>query len=151
VGFGDICDPQEDAGEPTNWDKYEHVHRVSKMRWYINIGDDMQRDKRTEFTFCRRFDWDYNYDDLVFTDELVISKEKVAPKYPKTGLTHVNCTIKTDFRNVPRTLFRRMASPDGQPYFSISYKLVITTEAANMTFSSEVNGETLGHVDVDYN
>lgn len=40
------------------------------MTWYINIGDDIQRDQKIKFQFYRDIDEDYSPDDLIFSDRL---------------------------------------------------------------------------------
>jgi hypothetical protein len=72
----------EDAGQPKFWDKYYGQYRCSKMTWYIEMGEDLQRDKRVEFTFYRSLDLDYSPNDLIFQDDLIQSDEIEQPKYP---------------------------------------------------------------------
>lgn len=52
------------------------------MTWYIEMGEDLQRDKRVEFTFYRSLDMDYTPDELIFVDDLIQSDEMEQPKYP---------------------------------------------------------------------
>lgn len=75
----------EDAGQPKFWNKYYGQYRCSKMTWYIGMGEDLQRDKRVEFTFYRSLDMDYTPDELIFIDDLIQSDEIEQPKYPKAG------------------------------------------------------------------
>lgn len=140
----------EDAGQPKFWNKYYGQYRCSKMTWYIGMGEDLQRDKRVEFTFYRSLDMDYTPDELIFIDDLIQSDEIEQPKYPKAGITKTNVSLKADFSQVPRSEFKEKMSPDGVPYISIGYKLVIETKAANMEFSAEINGQKLGTVTPTY-
>lgn len=40
------------------------------MTWYINIGDDIQRDQKIKFPFFRDIHENYSPNDLIFHDHL---------------------------------------------------------------------------------
>ncbi|KAH0566440.1 hypothetical protein GP486_000152 [Trichoglossum hirsutum] len=149
VTANNIYRESEDAGQPKIWDKYECIHRVSKMTWFIIRGDDILRDKRIEFPFYRRLAVDYKPEDLIFVDELLESDVREPFKYPSDGVTILNCKLTADLRKVPRTEFREKVSVDGTPYISINYKLFVVT-GASLIFGMTVNGKDIGSVNVDF-
>jgi len=131
------------------------------------------RDRRIEFTFLRHLDIDIPSSSLIFKDDLLQCDEPEAPKYPHKGslllqysqsplrkkvfqlttrldITKTNVTLVSDFTQVAKGEFKERMSPDGLPYLSIAYKLVIEHKNANMEFFAEVNGKKLGVVTPDY-
>jgi hypothetical protein len=116
----------------------------------IPQGDDLERDKRVEFKFYRKLPQEFGPSDLIFEDELLECSEVEALKYPEDGKIKVNCRLRSDLTNVPRSEFENKISIDGIAYATIWYKLVITTKTAKMKFSMEIKGKELGNVDAVY-
>lgn len=46
--------------------------------------------------------------------------------------------------------FVRRTGADGKTYYDLAFKLVVSTAAANLKFSLEVDGEELGSVEATY-
>lgn len=46
------------------------------MTWYINIGDDLIRDKTLKFSFFRTLDEKFSTQDLIFKDSLFESDDE---------------------------------------------------------------------------
>ncbi|KAK0620644.1 putative hsp70 protein [Immersiella caudata] len=80
------CRPYELAdhpGLPIIISEYTGFKMVSAMTWYINIGDDIQRDQKIRFPFYRSIDGDYSSTDLIFTDCLIeCSDPYVSASFP---------------------------------------------------------------------
>ena len=46
------------------------------MTWFIELGDDIERDKKIKFTFYRSIDENYKNSDLIFHDVLYECQDK---------------------------------------------------------------------------
>ncbi|KAI9882584.1 MAG: hypothetical protein M1823_005673 [Watsoniomyces obsoletus] len=134
---------REDLGQPTWRDSFTNKLKVSK-------GDDLKRDQKVIFPFCRSVEANYNPDDLIFHDKLMHSEAIRPVKYPTSGITKVNCSMMSDLSKVPRKHFVRRTAYDGRPYYDIHFDLVVRLQSAVMTFSLESNGEELGSVEANY-
>ncbi|KAL8946545.1 MAG: hypothetical protein Q9222_007072 [Ikaeria aurantiellina] len=144
-------DPIVDAGQPTTLNKYTGKTRVEKMTWYINRGEDMHRDQKIMFPFKRSLAHDYPPTKLVFEDELLECSLDQAVKWPKKGVTSVNCTLTADLRGVDKKHFHsKISTVDGTPYWDVHYDLVVSMKTAIMKFSLEVEGEEMGSIEARY-
>ncbi|KAL9607109.1 MAG: hypothetical protein Q9167_007949 [Letrouitia subvulpina] len=159
----------EDIGQPKIWDHYDGIWRVSKMIWYIQMGEDLRWDQKIASTFFRNLKADFTNEDLIFDDEL-LECEAIDPlKYPKdgrrcfvsptgdwtkikyfAGVTKVNCVPSANLTNIPPHLFIKGVAADGTEYVKIKFDLVIETKNANMEFFMEVNGKRVGQVSPEY-
>lgn len=93
----------------------EGKERCSTMTWYIGIGEDLQRDAEIKFSFYRSINADYSSADLIFEEILYESKDKTAPRHRSKGEhVKVNCTLKSDLRDVDRQLFKLETDTDGR-------------------------------------
>lgn len=121
------------------------------MTWYILKGEDLKRDQRIVFPFYRTLDEGFGDNALTFNDELLHCDIAAAPKWPTIGITKRNCIVTSDLRSVDRRLFKKVPTYDRTGYcYEVYYDLVVTTEAANMKFSLEVNGREMGSVAAAY-
>ncbi|KAK3378394.1 Hsp70 family protein-like protein [Podospora didyma] len=121
--------------------------RCRRMTWYIYSGEDLKRDQKIKFPFFRTLEDDFPDDDLLFDTELVESESKMPPTYPNPGIdTKTSCLCTSDLRTMDRSLLQKKAGTDGKTYYNVHYDLVVSTEAANMRFSLEVNGVEMGAV-----
>ena len=120
------------------------------MTWYIYQGEDLSRSQRIPFPFYRSLDAPLTSSALVFTDELIACESLLAAKYPKEGVTKVNCVLTADLSGVDRALFRKKTSLEGKEYFEVHYSLVVTIMPAVMRFSLEVEGKEMGSVEAKY-
>ncbi|KAH8663252.1 hypothetical protein BGZ61DRAFT_431957 [Ilyonectria robusta] len=144
-------DSIQDLGQPIIIDRTGRARSVT-MTWYINIGDDLLRDKRIKFHYTRDFDIDCGASDLIFVDTLYECAEKTAPRHPNKGRHfNANCVLTSDLSSVPQSKFKSRIDKDGIPYSELGYDLVVTLESAVMKFSLEIGGESLGSVDAKYN
>lgn len=144
-------DPILDIGRPTKvWP--DGSLRVSQMTWYINIGDDLLRDQKIKFSFCRNINYNYSQMDLIFSDELYECGSAAAPRHPFKGDKFaLNCSIISNLSRLPASKFEKRIDHKGKPYWSVHFDLVITLESAIMKFALEVDGESFGSVEAKYN
>lgn len=121
------------------------------MTWYIFQGEDLKRDQRIVFPFYRVLDEGFSSKSLIFSDDLIHCESPVAPRWPEIDVTKRNCTLVSDLRSVSRRTFKKVPLWDGTGYgYEIDYNLVVTTEAAVMKFSLEVDGKEMGSVAAVY-
>jgi len=108
------------------------------MKWYIGIGDDLQRDKKIRFTWQRMIPENYSPSDLIFNDRLVECEDqydtlplpphrsdrrtqvqankfrRFAPRYKSSGRNiKTNCELKCDMRGLTRGDMTRGIGLDG--------------------------------------
>ena len=120
------------------------------MTWYIYAGEDLQRDQKIPFPFFRTFDEAYLRDELITSATLIQCEAMNPPKYPKDGVTTVNCVLTADLTSVDSSFFKRKTSWDRKSYYEIHYNLVVTLQAAQMRFSLEIDGVEMGSVSAKY-
>lgn len=109
-----IYDEELDHGEVKSIRRDGSV-RTRTFTWYISIDDDLRRDQVIRFSFYRSIDGDYTSDDLIFEDELYESGDKVAPRHKSKGhAIKVNCTVKSDLREIDRSKFREKRDTNGK-------------------------------------
>lgn len=120
------------------------------MTWYIEKGEDLQRDQRIVFQFYRRLEENFPEGHLVFESKLIMDDSPRASRYPKEGVTKTNCVLKSDLRSMDRSLLREVVGVDGKNYVDVNYSLVVTLSSAIMKFSLEVKGKEMGSVTAEY-
>jgi hypothetical protein len=111
-----------------------------QMTWFINIGDDIQRDQKIKFPFVRSIDQDYTPSILVFTETLyqcadsyvefaytisacfklglltINTYYRHAPRhFTKGDKIGINCEFVVDLRSVSSDLFARSWDKEGKP------------------------------------
>ncbi|KIX02411.1 uncharacterized protein Z518_08352 [Rhinocladiella mackenziei CBS 650.93] len=143
-------DPVKDAGQKS-WYDSSHGHlRVDQMTWYIEKGEDLQREQKISFPFFRRLPYDYQDSDLVFTDTLYSDESARANNYPKEGIVKANCTLSADLRSIDRSMLKEKVCADGKTYVDVNYDLVVSLKSALMRFSLEIKGKEFGSVAAKY-
>ena len=120
------------------------------MTWYIYQGEDLSRSQRIHFPFFRSLAAPLTSASLIFSDELIACDTILAAKYPKDGVTRVNCVLTADLSGVDRGFFRKKMSLEGGEYYEVHYSLVVTIMPAMMRFSLEVEGKEMGSVEARY-
>lgn len=120
------------------------------MTWYINRGEDLQRDQRIQFPFYRILRHDFRTSELIFEDELSECSLDKPAAYPKDGVTTTNCVLKADLSEVGRSLFHEKVGINGEKYVEVHYDLIVEMKSALMRFSLEFNGKEVGSVEADY-
>jgi len=150
VAASSLYNSYEDKGQTILLDQQTGKEKVMKMTWFIYQGEDLQRDQTIVHSFYRSIPQNHDESDLIFTDELVQCETIKPAPYPKAGLTKVNCSMKSDLRNVPKSHFKEKAGINGETYYDINYNLVITTKTALMKFSLEIGGQEMGSVEAKY-
>ncbi|KAI0840408.1 actin-like ATPase domain-containing protein [Hypoxylon sp. FL0890] len=145
-----VFEPVTDQGRPTKYFPESGSTRVQRNTWYIYAGEDLKRDKKIKFRFYTAVDVNnHETKDFIFWDNLLSSDNTLAPTYPGND-TRVNCTLKTDLTHVHKSRFKTKRGVDGRNYYRVEYDLVISTTAANMKFSFEIDGEEMGSVEATY-
>ncbi|KAI0542677.1 actin-like ATPase domain-containing protein [Xylaria digitata] len=139
----------EDDGRPTRINPEDGIVRVLRNTWYIFIGEDLKRNHAIRFPFVRTLSVPYSRENLIFYDDLLTSETKIPPIHPGRD-TETNCTLKSDLTAVDTGLFRPLKGVDGKDYVEVNYELVLSTDAANMKFSLELNGKECGSTDANY-
>lgn len=119
------------------------------MNWYIYKGEDLKRDKVIKFPFYRTIRKYHNQRDLVFRCGLQYSEAASAPVYPAANVKEL-CKVMADFRGTRKSLFKPVMGVDGNEYFHIDFLLCLYTDAANLKFSLEFQGEEMGSVEATY-
>ncbi|KAK4450231.1 hypothetical protein QBC34DRAFT_484501 [Podospora aff. communis PSN243] len=143
-------DDELDAGQPAE-KRPDGTIKVNTMKWYIRIGDDMQRDRKTRFSVYRNLDKDFSSSDLIFQDDLIECSDPTAPRHGSSGRKiGVNCTLTFDLRSISREDMKKAVDTKGVIYYQVHYDLVITMESALMKFSAEFKGREVGSVQADY-
>ncbi|MCJ1377667.1 hypothetical protein MMC17_000763 [Xylographa soralifera] len=140
----------EDSGQPKKRDDNTGIDRVLKMTWYIYQGEDLKRDQKLTFPFYHSLEENFPPKALIFTDELIQCEAVQPAKYPKQGVTNVNCVLTSDLTGVDRSHFKTKTSTRGAIYYDVYYNLAVTIEAAVMKFSLEINGKEIGSVTAAY-
>lgn len=118
--------------------------------WFIEKGEDLQRDQRIAFPFVRRLKEDFKESELVFGNELITDESPRASRYPTAGVTKINCKFTSDLRAMDRGLLEKIVGVDRKNYVDVKCNLVITLASAIMKFSLEVNGKEMGSVTAKY-
>ena len=85
VSAGSIFDPMRDSGQSKYLDEYEGVWRCETMTWYINKGDDLQRSRKIDFPFYRKFEPNPSHSTLQIEEELLECSLEKAPIHAKAG------------------------------------------------------------------
>lgn len=60
------------------------------------------------------------------------------------------CTINSDLSMIPRNLFRKKIGLDQEPYYHISYNLVVTIKSGDVQFELEFRGKNYGKAKAKY-
>jgi len=121
------------------------------MTWYINKGDDLLRSRKIAFPFFISFNANPTYDELQIKSELLECAPDKALIHPKEGVVTKNCTLTTDLSKVPKDLFKKKKrSSDGEEYWQLHFKLLVTIQSGPMVFSLEAGGKEYGQVGAEY-
>ncbi|KAJ4422617.1 hypothetical protein N0V82_002736 [Gnomoniopsis sp. IMI 355080] len=142
-------DPVLDRGRPTFITDHDGKTKVKKMKWYIKKGEDLKRAQDVKHSYHRTIRWDHHPVDLIFRTSLWYFQADVAPDYPGAAVKKV-CKLRADLRQLDKTTFKTRLGHDGNLWFEVGYHLVISTAAANMKFSLEIDGKEVGSVEADY-
>ena len=110
------------------------------MTWFINMGDDIQRNQEIKFSFYRSIDEDYTPNNLIFSDTLYECADRYvqlpnpgfpvprpdpltsspmhrqAPRHQSKGnKIGPNCKLTTDLRSLSSNRFRKRVDKEGKP------------------------------------
>jgi hypothetical protein len=120
------------------------------MTWYIEKGEDLQREQKIRFPFFRRLAEDFPENHLIFEDTLY-SDESVRPnRWPKENVVLPNCTLSADLRTIDKSLLKKTTGGDGKTYVDVNYDLVVSLKSALMKFSLEIKGKEFGSIAAKY-
>lgn len=113
------------------------------MTWYIRKGEDLKRNQRVKFGFCRTIRMNYSPEELIFKTELLYSEANTAPAYPGTSVKTL-CELRADLSHVDKSSFEQKKGADGNMYFTVNFDLVVCTATALLKFSLEIDGKEMG-------
>ncbi|RAL62854.1 hypothetical protein DID88_004695 [Monilinia fructigena] len=150
VSAMELHDDEIDKGQLKVYDASDGKSRAQRMTWYIYRGEDLKRSQTMKFPFYRTLPEAYTPADLIFTDELIQSENKIPPTHPSPIATKTNCVLNVDLRDVDKGHFRKRLGLDGQGYWDVYYDLVVTIQPAIMKFSLEIRGKEMGFVEANY-
>jgi hypothetical protein len=120
------------------------------MTWYIEKGEDLQREQNIRFPFFRRLPRNYSDTDLIFEDTLWTDESVRPNKYPRDNVVKPNCSLTADLRSIDQSLLHNKTGADGKPYVDVYYDLVVSLKSALMKFSLEIKGKEFGSVAAKY-
>lgn len=120
------------------------------MTWYIEKGEDLQREQKIRFPFYRRLPKGFPDNHLIFKDVLYCDESVRPNRYPNENAIKPNCTLTTDLRTIDKSLLQNKTGADGKPYVDVYYDLVVSLNSALMKFSLEIKGKEYGSVAAKY-
>jgi hypothetical protein len=120
------------------------------MTWYIEKGEDLQREQKIRFPFFRRLAQGYPESHLIFEDTLYCDESVRPNRWPKEGVVKPNCTLSADLRTIDKSLLQPKTGADGKAYVDVNYDLVVSLKSALMKFSLEIKGKEFGSVNAKY-
>ncbi|KAF2464026.1 uncharacterized protein BDR25DRAFT_319451 [Lindgomyces ingoldianus] len=118
------------------------------MTWFINKGDDLERDRAITHPFYRTFDLDMDDDDYIIYTELMMCASDRAPKYPGKSVQR-NSKLRVDLSDIPKDQFKKVSGRDG-PHLKLNYKLLVKVEGARLVFAFECAGKEYASVEADF-
>ncbi|KAM3507960.1 hypothetical protein MY10362_001463 [Beauveria mimosiformis] len=129
VKCSSLFDEVIDKGQPSYMDRFTGERKASRMQWYINIGDNIKRDAKIRLGFFRQLRENFTADEAVFIETLYdcVDNKRAGPP----------SETDADWGS-------------GEIYWELHYDLVIRFDSAVMTFSMELDGETLGSVEARF-
>lgn len=86
---------------------------------------------------------------LVVSDDLIASDSEVPPSAYSRDLINV-CTLTTDLRAVPRSLFTRLTTTRGVEFDNLDFTLEMVVGSAGLSFQLKVDGVGYGSVVADF-
>ncbi|KAF5872053.1 putative hsp70 protein [Botrytis fragariae] len=137
----------EDIGYPKFLNAYGKW-KTSRMTWYIQRGEDLQRPQKIHFSFYRVLH-SLSDETLMFKENLHHCELVSAPVRPDPTVA-INCSLQVDLRGVDRTTIRKRIDRFGDQCWDVYFDLVVTVDSAIMMFSLEYNGEEMGSVKAKY-
>ncbi|KAJ3498448.1 hypothetical protein NLG97_g1113 [Lecanicillium saksenae] len=96
-----------DKGQKSFLDYYTGESMANRLKWHINIGDEIKRGQKIRLGFFRTIPQHYQSTDLIFSDTLYHCSDGVAPTHKSESRTiKTNCVLKSNLSGVPRSKFR---------------------------------------------
>lgn len=87
---------------------------------------------------------------MVLVSNLRLAKfERLKPTHSFLALEEA-CTINSDLSMIPRNLFRKKIGLDQEPYYHISYNLIVTIKSGDVQFELEFRGRNYGKEKAKY-
>lgn len=82
-------------------------------------------------------------------DDLIACEDDEAPDAFGKTLTHV-CTLTTDLRAVPKSLFTRLTTTKGVEFDNLDFSLDMRVQSAGLMFELRVEGLKYGSVSAKF-
>ncbi|KAK2072966.1 hypothetical protein P8C59_007283 [Phyllachora maydis] len=125
------------------WERWMVSHR---MQWHIHKGDAISPLSPVGFHYTRNFRPGQS---LVVTDDLIACEADEPPASYSRELVHV-CTLTTDLRAVPRSLFTRLTTTQDLAFDNLDFTLEMMVDSAGLAFELKVDGVRYGRVDAEF-
>ncbi|RDA89077.1 hypothetical protein CP532_2219 [Ophiocordyceps camponoti-leonardi (nom. inval.)] len=117
-----------------------------RMQWHIAKGESLSPLAPIAFHYTRNFRPGQS---LVVTDDLMACDEDEPPSSYGRGLVHV-CTLTTDLKAVPRSLFTRLTTTRGLEFDNLDFTLEMIVDSAGLGFELKVDGVRYGRVEAEF-
>ncbi|EFW98496.1 hsp70-like protein [Grosmannia clavigera kw1407] len=121
-----------------------------RMQWHIAKDDAISPLEPIAFHYTRNFRPGQS---LLVTDDLLACAADEPPLAYTRGrdanLIHV-CTLTTDLRAVPRSLFTRLTTTRGVEFDNLDFTLEMVVDSAGLGFELKVDGVRYGRVEAEF-
>ncbi|PYI07367.1 actin-like ATPase domain-containing protein [Aspergillus sclerotiicarbonarius CBS 121057] len=142
---------------PENLAKYPGVQHVwcdlrekwfvpDMMQWYLQKGQEVLENRPVRVPFHRVFTDNTR---PVFYDQIDVCGDHEAPERLNDNVFGV-CTLKSDLRAIPTSLFVKKTNSKGKKYYTVNYDLVMTPLSGSIKFELEFNGASYGQIEATY-
>ncbi|KAH0612446.1 uncharacterized protein H6S33_010498 [Morchella sextelata] len=120
------------------------------MNWFINYGDQVSENAPISITYYREVPLNAS---LIFHDYLYEYTGTSAPEYsnqPHNRTLRKLCEVTSDLSNVSKSCFELRENIYGDPYYVVTFNLVITIKSATIVFHLERDGVKYGTAKATY-
>lgn len=86
---------------------------------------------------------------LIVSDDLIACDSENPPSSYSRDLINV-CTLTTDLKAVPKSLFTRLTTTRGVEFDNLDFTLEMVVESAGLGFELKVDGVRYGRVEAEF-
>ncbi|KAB8342848.1 hypothetical protein FH972_022446 [Carpinus fangiana] len=146
--YATVYDPAKHGSAERYWSPlWERWMVADRMQWHIAKGQALDSAVPVRFHYTRNFRPGQS---LVVEDELLACDVDDAPAALDAKCVVGVCTLTTDLRAVPKTLFTRLTTSDGVEFDNLDFTLDMIVESASLLFELRVDGVRYGKVVADF-
>ncbi|RDA90600.1 hypothetical protein CP533_6927 [Ophiocordyceps camponoti-saundersi (nom. inval.)] len=147
TSYATVFDEEKHSTAERYWSPLWERWMVSdRMQWHIAKGESLSPLAPIAFHYTRNFRPGQS---LVVTDDLMACEEDEPPSSYTRGLVHV-CTLTTDLKAVPRSLFTRLTTTRGLEFDNLDFTLEMIVDSAGLGFELKVDGVRYGRVEAEF-